>query len=164
MDFAVFVDDVGRIGQCPNFQPPDIQIATEAFRGGGMDGEIEVGYGIEKIEFEFDLHTWDTDIWDYVGYGPNKMFTPITFRGSLMTPAGIEKAVIIETRSLVKSIKTNKVEAGKKVDMTIMLNCNSYTHTVDNEILCNISLFDKIYEIKGVDIMRQTRQNLGFSY
>jgi len=41
---------------------------------------------------------------------------PITFRGYLLTAAGNEKGVVIETHCLIKSIKPSKVEAGKKTD------------------------------------------------
>lgn len=164
MDFTVWIDDVGRIGQCPSFQPPDIQIAVEEFRGGGMDGPVEIPFGVEKIDFEFDMHTWDNDVWQYLGYGPGSMNVPITFRGHLMTPEGVEKSVLIQTKSLIKSIKTNKVEAGKKVDMTIMLNCNFYSHDIDGVNVCTISLFEKIFVLNGVDRMAGARANLGFSY
>src|ERR1700747_1033354 len=108
-DFTVWIQDVGKIGEAPEFQPPEINISTEEFRGGGMDGTVEIPFGIEKIEFDFSLHTWDEDIWSNLGYGPGSLDVPIWFRGYLLTPMGIEKSVLIETRSLIKAIKPGKV-------------------------------------------------------
>jgi phage tail tube protein FII len=39
-DFTVWIQDVGKIGEAPEFQPPEINIAVEEFRGGGMDGTV----------------------------------------------------------------------------------------------------------------------------
>ena len=163
-DFTVWINDVGKLGEAPSFQPPELNIQTEEFRGGGMDGSVEVPMGIEKIEFDFDLHTWDEDMWENLGYGPGSMDVPVTFRGYLLTPGGTEKGVIIETRALLKSIKTNKVEAGKKVDMTIHLAANYYRQEINGTTHTEIDLFNKVTIIGGKDKSANARRILGFTY
>ncbi|WP_316207382.1 phage major tail tube protein [Bradyrhizobium sp. SZCCHNR3118] len=162
-DFTVWIDGVGKIGEAPNFQPPEINIQTEEFRGGGMDGVAEIPMGIEKIEFDFSLHTWDEQIWSKLGYGPGSLDVPITFRGYLLSPNGKEKGVIVNTLSLVKAIKTGKVEAGKKVEMTINLCANYYQHIVDGEEVCEIDVFNKVMFFNGVDKSASARRILGLS-
>ncbi len=163
-DFTVWIRDIGKIGQAPGFQPPEINIQTEEFRGGGMDGTVEIPFGIEKIEFDFQLHTWDEQIWSDLGYGPGSLDVPITFRGYMLTPEGTERGVIIETRALVKAIKTGKVEAGKKVDMTVSLTANYYKHSVDQNVITEIDVFNKITVIGGEDKSSNARRILGFTY
>lgn len=164
-DFAVYVADDSYVGQIPSFQPPDIQIMTESFRGGGMDGEVEIPFGIEKIDFEFDLHTWDANIWSYLGYGPGSMNTPIRMVGSMISPSMIganapEIPVEIYCRALVKAVKIGKIEAGKKVEMTVSVNCNAFRHTIDGEIVTEVDLFRKKLTINGVDRTASARANL----
>jgi P2 family phage contractile tail tube protein len=163
-DFTVWIDGIGKIGECPGFQPPDIKIQTEDFRGGGMDGTVSVPMGVEKIELEFDLHTWDSDIWRSLGYGPGSMDVPIVFRGYLLTPNGIERGVKIETFSLIHNIKIGKVEPGKKVEQSISATANYYKHTIDGEVVSEIDVFNKIMLINGVDKASNARQILGFTY
>ena len=163
-DFTVWIRDVGKIGECPNFQPPEINIQTEEFRGGGMDGTAEIPMGIEKIEFDFSLHTWDEQVWQNLGYGPGSLDVPVTFRGYLLTASGAEKGLIIETHSLIKSIKPSKVEAGKKVDMTISLCANYLKHSIDGVTVTEIDVFNKITIIGGVDKSANARRILGFTY
>lgn len=163
-DFTVWINDVGKIGEAPGFQPPEINIATEEYRGGGMDGSVEIPHGVEKIEFDFSLHTWDEGIWSNLGYGPGSLDVPITFRGYLLTPGGVEKGVLIETRSLIKSIKQGKVEAGKKVDMSIHLTANYYRHEINGTTVSEIDVFNKITIIGGEDKSSQARRLLGFTY
>lgn len=160
-DFTVWVGDIGKIGEAPNFQPPEININTEEFRGGGMDGTVEIPMGIEKIEFDFELHTWDEDIWDNLGYGPGSIDVPIKFYGYLITPNGAEKGVKIFTRSLIKSIKPSKVEAGKKVSLTVNLVANYYRHEIDSRVVTEIDVFNKVTVINGVDKTARARTLLG---
>ncbi|WP_315782402.1 phage major tail tube protein [Bradyrhizobium sp. SZCCHNPS1003] len=163
-DFTVWIQDIGKIGESPEFQPPEINIEVEEYRGGGMDGTVEIPMGIEKIEFDFQLHTWDEQIWQNLGYGPGSLDVPVTFRGYMLTAAGGEKGVIIETRSLIKSIKPGKATPGKKVEMTINLCANYYAHYIDNNLVTEIDVFNKITNIGGVDKTANARQILGFTY
>ncbi|MGJ4953016.1 phage major tail tube protein [Bradyrhizobium sp. HKCCYLS20291] len=163
-DFTVWIQDIGKIGESPEFQPPEINIEVEQFRGGGMDGTVEIPMGIEKIEFDFQLHTWDEQIWQNLGYGPGSLDVPVTFRGYMLSAAGAEKGVIIETRSLIKSIKPGKAAPGKKVEMTVNLCANYYAHYIDNNLVTEIDVFNKITNIGGVDKTANARQILGFTY
>lgn len=163
LDFSVWIGDSGKIGEAPGFQPPEINIAVEEFRGGGMDGTVEIPFGIEKIEFDFELHTWDPEVWRNLGYGPGSIDVPIKFYGYLMTPNGVEKGVKLITRSLIKSIKPGKVEAGKKVSQTINLCANYFKHEIDDEVVAEIDVFNKVTIIGGVDRSATARQLLGIS-
>src|SRR5438874_1000578 len=88
-DFTVWINGVGKIGESPGFQPPNIQLQVEEFRGGGMDVTVELPFGIEKLEFEFDLHTWDASVFQSMGYGPGALDCPINFQGYLKTPSNL---------------------------------------------------------------------------
>jgi uncharacterized protein len=163
-DFTLWIADIGKIGECPNFQPPEININTEDFRGGGMDGTIEIPMGIEKIEFDFSLHTWDTQVWQNLGYGPGSLDVPIWFRGYLLTAGGAEKGVVIETHSLIKAIKPGKVEPGKKAELTVTVVANYYRQEINGENVTEIDVFNKITKIGGEDRSQNARRILGFSY
>lgn len=167
-DFTVWVAGDGKVGTSPSFQPPEIKIQTEDFRGGGMDGTVEVPLGIEKIEFDFDLHTWDEQVWQNLGFGPGSMNVPINFRGYLLSPDGAEKGVRIETHSLLKEIKVNKIEPGKKVEMTCSCVASKYKHYVEGaggpKVLTEIDVFAKIFVINGQDKSAAGRRFLGLTY
>lgn len=163
-DFTVWISDIGKIGESPEFQPPEINIAVEEFRGGGMDGTVEIPMGIEKIEFDFQLHTWDAQIWQNIGYGPGSLDVPLTFRGYLITAGGLEKSVIIDTFCLIKAIKPGKVSSGKKVDLTVNVVANYYRHEIDGNVVTEIDVFNKITNIGGVDRSQNARRILGFTY
>jgi hypothetical protein len=177
MDFTCFINEVGKIGTCPSFQTPEIKILTEDFRGGGMDGTVEMPFGIDKIEFDFELETYDPQVWTLLGYGPGAIDVPVNFRGYLLTPSsaasngysrglsvGQEQGVLIETRSLVKEIKPGKSEPGKKTTMTVSLVANYYKHTIGSTVVNEIDVFNKITIIGGQDRSARARGFLGFTY
>jgi P2 family phage contractile tail tube protein len=164
LDFTVWLRDQGMIGESPSFQPPEIRIQTEEFRGGGMDMAVEIPMGIEKINFDFDVHVWNPLIFNELGYGPNSMNVPLMFRGYLQTPNGAEKSVIITTECLIKEIKSSKVQPGKKTELTVSCAAHYYQHTVENEVLNEISAFDKTFIVDGVDRSKRARQILGFGF
>lgn len=163
-DFTLWVDSIGKIGECPGFQPPEINIQTEEFRGGGMDGTVDIPLGLEKIEFDFDLHTYDQQIWENIGFGPGSMNVPVTFRGYLLTPNGGEKTVIINTKSLIKGIKPSKVQSGQKFEMNVALSCHYYEHKIDNKVINLVDVFMKMFVVNGSDRSKSSRSALGFSY
>jgi uncharacterized protein len=161
-DFTVWIGDSGKIGEAPNFQPPEINIQVEEFRGGGMDGTVEIPMGIEKIEFDFELHTWDEQVWTQLGYGPGSLDVPIFFRGYLITASGAEKGVLIATRCLIKSIKPSKVEPGKKASLSVHVSANYYRHEVEGRTLTEIDIFNRVTIIDGEDKSARARDILGF--
>jgi len=163
-DFTVWIRGKGKIGAAPGFQPPEINIQTEDFRGGGMDGTVEIPFGIEKIEFDFDLHTWDEDIFAEAGYGAGAIDVPLMFRGYVLTANGAHKGVVIDTLCLVKSIKPSKIEAGSKAELNVSCVAHSYLHKVNDKVIHRISVFDKVFEINGVDKSADARRILGFTY
>lgn len=178
-DFTCFIDEVGKIGTCPSFQTPEIKILTEDFRGGGMDGTIELPFGIDKIEFDFELETYDAQVFQLLGFGPGSIDVPVNFRGYIMSPpasgistyssptglnSGSEQGVLIETRSLIKEVKPGKSEPGKKTTMTVQLVANYYKHTIAGKVVTEIDVFNKITKIGGVDRSATARGFLGFTY
>jgi P2 family phage contractile tail tube protein len=174
-DFTVWVAGNGKIGESPGYQPPEIKVQTEEFRGGGMDGTVDIPMGVEKIEFDFDLHTWDTDVWSVLGFGnslnavgqtaiQSTLSVPIHFRGYLITPSGANRGVLIETSSLVREIKINKVEPGKKTEMTVSCTASKFKHTVGGKVITEIDIFNKVFKVNGVDRNDDARRHLGFTY
>lgn len=151
-DFTVWINNVGKIGESPGFQPPSIKLQTEEFRGGGMDVTVEIPFGIEKIEFEFELHTWDPEVFRNMGWGPGELDCPINFQGYLKTAGkGGSGTVLIKTKSLIKEMKASKVQVGKKTELTVSCVANHYEHYINGEEIEFVDAFEKIYRIGGTD-------------
>lgn len=164
LDFSAWIRGTGKIGEVPGFQIPEIRVQTEEFRGAGMDVTVKMPFGVEALDFEFDLHTWDPQVFKELGYGPDAMNVPIMFRGYLQTPEGAEKEVVVDTLSLIREIKPAKVQPGKKTEISVSCTAHYLKHTVDKEVLNEISAFDKVFVINGRDVSKRARQILGFGF
>lgn len=163
-DFSVWVKGVGKIGMCPTLTLPDISIQTAEFRGGGMDGTLDIPMGLAKMEMSFALFTWDEDVWTNLGYGVGAMDVQFQFLGTTMTPAGTEDQVSIEVTGLIRDIKTDPIVPGQKVNMTTTVACRTYRHTIASRVVTDIDVFNKVFLIDGTDKSATARQNLGFTY
>jgi P2 family phage contractile tail tube protein len=160
-DFTVWINGRGLLGESPGFQPPNVKLQVEEFRGGGMDGTVEIPFGIEKLEFDFDLHTWDPAIFSSMGYGAGSLDVPILFKGHLITPYQATGSVLIKTKSLIKEIKPSKVQSGKKTELTVTCIAHVYEHLINNNEVEYVSVFDKHYRVGGKDLMKSARTSLG---
>lgn len=58
----LFVDGRGYAGQIEEFNAPKLALTTEEFRGGGMQGPVEITMGMEKMETDFSLISYDADV------------------------------------------------------------------------------------------------------
>lgn len=173
-DFTVWIAPLGqaegpsrltsKIGECPTFQPPEINLMVEEYRGGGMDGSVDIPHGVEKIEFSFDVHTWESDVWERIGYGFGAQATWIEFRGYMMSPDSTEHGVRIQTRSLVRAVRPSSIDAGGKSTTTVDLTAHYYHQIIDNDSILEIDIYSKIFKVRGVDRSAGARQILGFSY
>jgi hypothetical protein len=163
-DFTVWIKGNGKMGTCPSFQLPEIKIQTEDFRGGGMDMAVEIPMGVEKIEFDFDMHVWDPEIFQNLGYDVGAMDVPLMFRGYMLSPNGAQKSVMIATQSLIKAIKPGKVEPGKKTEISVSVSANRYVHKIDTKIVNSFDAFNKVMIINGQDKSSEARRILGFDY
>lgn len=163
-DFTVWVDGKGKFGTVNSFTPPKLELATEDFRGGGMDASVAVPFGINALDFDFRMHVWDEHLFGLLGFGPGQMNIPIVFRGYQVTPEGSERPVLIRTRSLIKSIDGDTIEPGKKTELSISCNANYYRHTVDGVVVNEVDVFAKVAIIGGVDRSANARRLLGFAY
>ena len=72
--------------------------------------------------------------------------------------------MVIETHSLIKSIKPSKIEAGKKADLSVHLVANYYRHEINGKTVTEIDVFNKITIIGGTDKSANARRLLGFTY
>ena len=163
-DFTVSINSIGKIGMCPSVTIPEFNLEMEDYRGGGMFGTVEIPMGVEKLDYSFDLFTWDADLWKNIGYGVNSLNVPFVFMGNAFTQIGTQTTVSVAVTGTLKSIKTDAIVPGKQVKMACMVAVNNFTHTIDGEVVTDIDVFANRFLIDGTDIMQTSRNNTGFTY
>jgi hypothetical protein len=165
-DFTVAINSVGKVGVCPSLTLPEINLEMEDFRGGGMAGTVELPMGIDKLDFTFDLYSWDQDLWINIGYAQGAMNVPFTFVGSAIQPGGTvkgaaEKKIKIDMVGTLKSIKTDAITPGKQVKHAVMVAVNKYTHTIDGNTVIDLDIYANTFKVNGTDVLSSSNINLG---
>ena len=54
-NFNFSVDGTSYLGETVEVTQPKLALKLEAYRAGGMQGEVDVNQGIEKLELEFKM-------------------------------------------------------------------------------------------------------------
>ncbi|WP_369674346.1 phage major tail tube protein, partial [Enterococcus faecium] len=69
----LFADGKGYAGVVEEVTPPKLTLKTEEFKAGGMDAPLELDQGMEKLECNFTVASYEKELFAAYGLGPGKM-------------------------------------------------------------------------------------------
>lgn len=156
----LFVDGRGYAGQVEEFNPPKLKLKTEDFRAGGMDAPVELTMGLEKLEADFTLISFDSDVLGHFGVAEG-FSVPFTMRGALESLDGTVKAVVITLRGKIKEMDPGTWKSGEKPSLKCSLALNYYKLEHDGATIHEIDVENMVRVINGVDALATTRTALG---
>lgn len=156
--FTAFVDGFGLLGRLAGGTVPKVKIKTESHRDGGMDGEVDLDFGMDKMEAGLSFSDYDPNLLKAVG----RRDVPIVLRGSLEGVDGTSKAVVATMRGLIHEVDPGEWKAGEpKIEAKLNLTPDYYRLTIGGEEIYDIDILGGVRRIGGVDQLAQRRANLG---
>lgn len=157
--WTCFVDGYGMAGRCTSGKLPVIKTKTESHRDGGMDGEDDLEFGLEKLEAEYGFAELDRIVLGAVGSRDK----PITLRGSMEAEDGITKIpVIANIRGLVTEADPGEWGGDpKKSEVKLKQTAAYYRLTIGGVEVYEIDIIGGVRRINGVDQLALRRANLG---
>lgn len=156
--YTAFIDGFGMIGLTTGGKLPPIKAKTEGYRDGGMDGEDELEFGIEKLEAELTFAEMNERVLGTV-LSRNK---PITLRGSMEGEGGVGAIPVIgQFRGLVTSADPGEWGDPKKGEVKLALTPNYYRLRIGGAEIYEIDLLNGIRRINGIDQLAARRAALG---
>lgn len=156
----LFVDGRGYAGQIDEYNPPDLAIQVEDYRGGGMDAPVALDMGQEALETSFALIAYDADVLALWGVAEGQS-VPFVARGALESYDGTVKAVVHTMRGKITNIAPGTWSPGQKPAMTITMRLDYFKQEHNGVILHEIDVVNMIRTINGVDRLAQQRAALG---
>lgn len=157
----LFVNGKGYAGVIDEITLPKLTLKTEEYRAGGMDIPIEVDIGMEKLECNFSLSTFDREILSLFGLKPNAI-TQLTVRGSVLSEGdGLEKSIVISLRGLMKEMDFGNWKMGEKTPIKCTMALRYYRFATDGENIHEIDSDNLVRIVNGVDQLSQTRKHIG---
>lgn len=156
----LIVDGRGYAGKIEEYNPPDLTLSTEDFRGGGMDAPIDVEMGMEKLTCSYVLTSYDADVLALWGVKTGSGIQ-LTARGSLESLDGTTMPVVHNMTGKLISMARGTWGSGKKPSLTITQSLTYYREVHNQRTLMEIDKINMIRIIDGVDQLAEHRANIG---
>ena len=158
--FGLHVDGRGYVGEVSSYTPPEMTLAVEEKRAGGMDAPQAVDMGMEAITVSWSIHTYSRDLlalWGLVAGGK----VPVTVRGSLESGNGTVTPVKLESRGLITQVREGEWTPGGSPTLTFTQRCDFFRRTHDGQVVHEIDVENMVRVIGGTDQLAEHRRNIG---
>ncbi|QND83782.1 Phage tail tube protein FII [Chromobacterium vaccinii] len=139
---------------------PKLKRKVEAHRGGGMDAEIDMAVGLEKLEADFTLVGFDVKSLSWFGISDGGAFNG-NFRGSFTDRKGKKLAAIVHFRGMLNELDMGSWEPGKKDETKYAISLDYYKLEADGQVLFEIDPVNCIRIVDGKDELAAERAALG---
>jgi len=160
-DFNLFGDGNNWQGQIPSLTLPELARAVEEYRGGGMDGAVEMDMGQEIIEFAWTAGGIIAEIFTEYGTSVHDA-NLLRFAGSYESDETAEVIPVeVTVRGRHKTIAMGEVEGGGNNTIEVTTTCTYYKLVVNGEEIIEIDIPGNVFRVRGVDRLAERRQALG---
>ncbi|MDP2127235.1 MAG: phage major tail tube protein [Pseudohongiella sp.] len=160
-DFNLFGDGNNWQGQIPQLTLPELARNMEEYRGGGMDGPVELDMGQNLIEFSWTAAGIIADLFNNYGTHIHDA-SLLRFTGSYESDeTGEVTAVEVVVRGRHKTIGMGDVEAGGQNQIETTTTCSYYKLTVDGVEIIEMDLPGMVFRVRGTDRLAERRRALG---
>lgn len=160
-NFALFVDGRGYAGQTEEFNPPELAIMAEAWRGAGMDGSVSLDMGMDGVmQTTFSLLKYDRDALVQFGLAEGGQ-VQLTARGALESYDGTITSVIIKMRGKITKVARATWKPGTLSPVTFTMDLNYYYEEHGGQPVYEFDIINMVRRIDGVDRLAEMRAAMG---
>ena len=156
----LFVDGRGYAGQVEEFNAPKLALVTEEFRAGGMDAPVELTMGMEKLECDFSLISYDRDVLSLFGVAEGAL-VPFVAREALESFDGTVTPVVHTMRGKIREMDPGTSKAGEKPSLRVAMALTYYKLQHGDTTVLEIDVENMVRVVNGADALSATRAALG---
>lgn len=160
-DFNLFGDGDNWQGQIAELTLPKLARVVEDYRGGGMDGTVEIDLGMEKLECEWTPGGLIEPI--FTSFGSSRLDAAmLRFAGAYMRD-DTEEVVPVEIvmRGRHREIDMGTAKNGDKNEQKVMTSLSYYKLTIAGKDIIEIDVPGYIFKVEGEDRLAEKRKALG---
>ncbi|MDA8444773.1 phage major tail tube protein [Paracidovorax valerianellae] len=159
--FAAFLDGINYMGEVPEVTLPKLSRKMEEYRGGGMNGPVDLDYGQEKMEAEIKAAGWVAGLAEKWGAAAHDAVL-IRFAGAVQADdSEAVTPVEVVMRGRLQERDPGNAKAGDGTERTYKYTLSYYKEVVDGQVVIEIDLVNMIENVGGVDNLAGTRAALG---
>ncbi|MGJ8514670.1 hypothetical protein R84981_001133 [Carnimonas sp. R-84981] len=162
-DLNLFTNGDDWKGEIATVTPPKLQRNMVEYRGGGMQGPIEIDMGLQKLEMSFVVAGFAAE--HFKNWGTHIADTDtLRFRGSYESDeTGEVRAVEITCRGRYSNIDMGDAKLGEDTQHTITASLNYYRLVDNGKELIEVDIINNICKVDGVDRLAERRRALGMA-
>ncbi|ODS24444.1 phage major tail tube protein [Candidatus Endobugula sertula] len=158
-NFNLFVDGKGYAGLVEDLTLPKLSVKMDELYTGGMDAPIDLEMGMDKLECDFSLCEYNTDVIHQFGLR-NGAQVKLSLRGGLDGETGVTPVVVTLTGAW-KDIDMGNWKAGEKPSLKVNVTLRYYKLTVEGNDLVEVDVQNMVRKINGVDQLESMRSAIG---
>jgi uncharacterized protein len=156
----LFVDGQGLAGQIDEFNAPKLELQTEDYRGGGMDGTTDVEMGIQKLTTEFSLFAYKRQVLALWGVAVGQL-VPFVAREALESHDGAVTPVVHTMRGKITAIDPGASKPGALNPLKFTMTLDYYKLEHGGVVVHEIDVVNMIRIVSGKDVLAAQRAALG---
>jgi len=156
----MFVDGRSFHNKVKELVLPVLKRKLETNRMGGMDAEIDMPIGLEKLECNFTIKGFSPELLRFFGLASDLPFSG-NFRGAFKDEDGTVHAVIVTARGLLSEVDMGTWTPGDGAQKKFSLALRAYKLEYDGRVLIDIDVTAPRRVINGVDELAAERAAIG---
>lgn len=160
INMALYMDGASYVGNVDNVDPPKLTATTEEWRGGGMNGPIEIPTGHEALRMSAEVINYSEAVFSLfsIAVGNSKSFT---VRGALKSWNGGTKPIKWNVRGQVIEIDPQNVKPGTPPRAKLTIAVDYLQLTIGTTVVQEIDVQNMTQIINGVDVLYDVASALG---
>lgn len=149
------------LGEISEVTLPKLSRKMEKYRGGGMDGEVNIDLGQEALEIELSCGGIMEQIFDQYGI-TNAAGVMLRFAGAYQRDdSAAVDAVEVVVRGRHQEIDMGKGKPGDKTDFKVKSVLSYYKLSMNGKVKIEIDLLNFVFIVNGVDRLAAQRKAIG---
>lgn len=156
----LFVDGKGYAGQIEEFNAPKLSLKTEEFRAGGMNAPIKLNMGMEAMDTDFSLVSYDADVLSLFGVAEGNI-VKFKAREALESFDGTVTPVVHTMEGKITELDAGSSKPGDKATLKVTMNLTYYSLTHGQTVVQEIDVINMVHKVNGVDQLALMRGALG---
>ncbi|MBR8114442.1 phage major tail tube protein [Burkholderia cenocepacia] len=160
-NFNLFHNGENFAGQIAEVTLPKLTRKMEAYRGGGMNGPVDIDQGQEGIVLEWTAGGFMRSV--CAQYGITKIDgVQLRFAGGYRSEDSAKHdAIEITVRGRHKEIDMGNAKPGDDTAFKVSTTCTYYKLTVNGETIIEIDLINMVEVVNGDDLLTDLRSKIG---
>ncbi|OLK27698.1 phage major tail tube protein [Xanthomonas oryzae] len=157
----LFNDGESYLGQVVEVKLPTLSRKMEEYRGGGMNGPVDIDFGQEKIELEWKCGGMMRSVLNPSGATTHHA-VQLRFAGAYQRDdSGAVDAVAVVVRGRHSELDPGTGKSGDDTEFSVKTSASYYKLTINGATVIEIDLVNMTEIVNGVDLLAAQRRAIG---